>query len=474
MADESRREPILLLESRALAGSYVRVSLAYFVLVWAMWVVGIEGIYGHPAPFYGYLRHAFYEGNLVWIVQALLVVPLLIGITLALLKRVMPGDDELLPRSERRLLGWFVLIAFVIPGSIAMMRGGLDGITAAYDRQSYEYISDIGVGGSIRGMFQKFEHYHSYLSMHSKVHPPGPIAILWLLSYGLGRSPLMLSLGTMALGAFSVVPFYLWIRELFNQRVSIQTTVLYVFIPTIVIFTATSADITFMPFTLFTLFFFTRSIQRGSLRYALLGGVTYALCSLISFSLLSIGVFFGLIGLWKLRSSDTRLNVLVTAGGMIVAMLATHVLVWWWGDFNIFRVFELSKAQFDTDQAQLDLIDPRYPAWVFKILNPLCWFYFAGIPISFLCVRQIFRRVGDHRALFVIIGITLVALDILYLARGEGERSAMYVMPFVVIPAGYALSEITRKTGSLQPLGLTLAFLAFQCWLTEAILYTYW
>ncbi|MFP6581778.1 MAG: glycosyltransferase family 39 protein [Candidatus Hydrogenedentota bacterium] len=461
-------------ETRALAGSYIRLAVAYFILVTFMWTVGIEGIYGHPAPFYAFLRPAFQFDNLLWIVQAMLVVPTLLFVTLSALKHHRLLESDMGKGTEGRLIAWFILLAFVLPASIAMMRGGLDGISDAYNRQSYEYIGDIGKVGNIKALFARYEEIHEYFSMHAKVHPPGPIVILWLMSYIVGQSPLGLSLATMAFGAFSVVPFYLWIRELFNQRVAIQTTLLYIFVPTIVIFSATSADITFMPFTLFTLFLFTLSINRGTLRYALAAGVMYAFCSLISFSLVSIGAFFGLMGLWKLRESKTRFNVVVTAGGMIASLLLTHYLVWLWSGFNVFNVFELSKAQFDTDQAMLDIYDPRYPSWVFKILNPLSWFYFAGLPVSLLCIRQIFQRGGDHRALFVIIGITLVAFDILYLARGEGERSAMYILPFVLIPAGYFMAQMTQKTNSLQPLALTLAFLALQCWLTEAILYTYW
>jgi uncharacterized membrane protein len=198
------------------------------------------------------------------------------------------------------------------------------------------------------------------------------------------------------------------------------------------------------------------------------------MCSLLSFSLVGIGVFFGLIGLWKMQRAETRLHVVVTAAGMVVGLLALHYAVWLWSGMNIFRVFELCKAQFDVDQANLDRFDPRYPSWAFKFLNPMCWFYFAGIPVSVLALRQMLDRESEHRTFFWLVAITLVALDILYLARGEGERSAMYVMPFVVIPAGYFLSKVTRRTGSLAPLFVTLAVLAVQCWLTEAVLYTYW
>jgi len=40
--------------------------------------------------------------------------------------------------------------------------------------------------------------------------PAGPIALLWLLSFLVGRDPLPLSLATMFFGALGVWPLYLW------------------------------------------------------------------------------------------------------------------------------------------------------------------------------------------------------------------------------------------------------------------------
>ena len=159
---------------------------------------------------------------------------------------------------------------------------------------------------------------------------------------------------------------------------------------------------------------------------------------------------------------------------MIIGLIAVHFFMYFWADFNIFKVFELSKHQFDTDQMNLDIYDPRPESWVFKFINPLCWFYYAGIPISVLAIKQLLARKGDHRPLFIIIGLTLFVLNLLYLARGEGERSAMYIMPFIVILAGNCIARITQESGSKQAFVFTLIVLAIQCWLTEAILYTYW
>ena len=78
------------------------------------------------------------------------------------------------------------------------------------------------------------------------------------------------------------------------------------------------------------------------------------------------------------------------------------------------------------------------------------------------------------RALMICCALTLATLSLLYLARGEGERSAMYIVPFAVLPAAHLLQELGTRTRSYRPLLATLAFLAFQCWFTEAFFFTYW
>ncbi len=464
-------------DTRTLLGTYIRTGILYALLIAFFWLIGYETIYQHLTPFYALMRPTIlHDENTLWHIQSIIIVGVLIAITIKIVNRFKLFDDtEPDPKIQRKFIAWCILLAIIIPISIAMMRGGFDGITQAYDRHGYEYNSDIGKGGSIQGLFSEYEKNHQFLSMHAKVHPPGAIALLWLMSMAtFTTSPLILSFGTILLGGLSVIPFYLWTRDLFNPRVATQTTLLYIFVPTIVLFTATSADIMFMPFTLTTLMLFWRSITQGSFKYAVLAGIFYAFCTLLSFSLIGIGAFFGLIGLWKLKEAETRLHVIVTASGMIIGLIAIHLAVYFWSDFNVFRAFELCKAQFDLDQHHLDLNDPRPASWVFKFINPLCWFFFAGIPISVLAIKQFIDRTSDHRTLFIVIALTLFVLNLLYLARGEGERSAMYIMPFIVIPAGYYLAQLSQKNNSNQVFWMTLILLAIQCWFTEAMLYTYW
>lgn len=383
-------------------------------------------------------------------------------------------DAELSPRATTWFLVATVFFAFAFSAVVAMLRGGTDGIAAAYSRYQYEYISDIGFGRTIRGLFAEYVQKQEFLSMHAKVHPPGPVALLWILSYVAGREPMGLSLATMAVGSLAPIPLYFWVKDLFGKRAAVTACLVYVLVPSIVLFTATSADILFMPFVLLTLFLFWRALIRGSLLYAAAAGLLYALISLMSYSLLSLGAFFAFAGLWRMAERKHRFAVFHVAVVMFATFLVLHMTVRLWSGFDIVAAFHAAKAQFDLDQANLDLYTPRWPSWTWKFLNPLAWAYFAGIPVTVLFVWRVVRPGDGPRGLLFVFALTLLALDLLYLARGEGERSAMYFVPFLVVPAAYALDRLGEVARTLAPLLVTLAFLAFQCWLTESLFYTYW
>lgn len=522
-----------------LAGLYVRTLVWYLVGVLVLWLAGLEGIYGHPTPFYALPTPAFRTAVIPCCMGALLVFAyLLLGrpysrrttgrmiaatVTgllcatlavaalyqdaqaqnqslqalsweyalllrwhlaaflvfccgLALCLRVLERTDWFgqppAPRTVALFLAGLIGFAVLFACTVAMIRGGPAGIAQAYERQTYEYIGDIGVARSLHDFFSKYLRLREHLSMHARVHPPGPVALLWLLSYVAGREPMALSLATIVVGALAILPLYGWTQELTDKRTALTCCLLYSVVPSIVLFTATSADILFTPFTLTTLFLFTRALKRGSVRYALLAGLGYGLMSILSFSLLGIGVYFALTGICLLRKTPRA--VVTTAAAMGTSFLAFHAVVRLWSGFDMVACFEACKAQFDLDQRHLDLVTPRWPAWSWRILNPLCWFFFAGIPVSVLFLKRLRRPDPAYKGLFLVFLLTLAGLDFLYLARGEGERSALYVFPFLVLPAAHLLEETVRKTRNLAPLGATLAFLAFQCWLTESYFYTYW
>ena len=461
--------------AQRLIGIYGRWLAWYLLAVAAVWALGFEGIYYHPTPFYGLLRPEFSLASIPWHLLAIAVFLGGFALWIWQARRMDWFSNGWTTKSVRIFLVGLVLFAILFPPALATIRSGPAAIAAPYERHRDEFIGDIGKGLTIRGLFRDYTTMHPHLSMHSKVHPPGPIALLWLFSLVVfSQEAFPLAIMTILFGATALIPLYFWTRDMAGPRVALTACSLYVVTPTIVLFTATSANILFMPFTVTTLFLFWRALHRGSLAYALAAGFTYALMSLLSFSLIGVGAFFAFMGLWRLGRPETRTAVFKTAAFMFGAFLLTHLAVWLWSGFDMIAAFQLAKAQFDTDQAQLDMITPRFPSWTWKILNPLCWLYYAGIPVSVLFFKRLLRSEPQTKTLFLIFALTLLALNLLYLARGEGERSAMYIIPFVVIPAAHMIDRIGHETRSIAPLAATVCFMAAQCWFTEAMLYTYW
>lgn len=451
---------------------YTKVAAGFLILAAIFWTVGIEPIYGHVAPFYALWAPAFAWDHAVWHV-------LFFGVAMTGLSGITLIDrHSRRGEPDRREVAWalvaLVIWAFVFPGVVAMLRDGPAGISMAYSRSAYEYVGDIGKVRNIRELFSRYAELHPYLTMHAKVHPPGLIAILWIFSYGIGQDAMPLSVATMAFGALGVLPMYGWAWELTrNARTALTCAILYTMMPSVVLFTATSADILFMPFTLATLWLFSRSLRHGGIKSAIGAGVLYGVLGLLSFSLLSIGAYFALKGLLHLRRPGGPVRVIRLAAIMIVCAVAVHVAVYFWSGYSSNEIFRMSKMQFDTDQRHLDELDPRYASVWFKFFNPMAWFWYAGVPVSTLAIWRVWRS-GAMRATWLCFALTWLAMVFLYLGRGEGERSAMYVMPFLALPAGHLIAEFVNEAKNSRLLYVTAVFLMVQCWATECFLFTYW
>lgn len=457
---------------------------AWFAGMWLLWMAGVESIYAHPTPFYALFAPVLPS------LKGLLPALAALGVGAWLLPRTAVWAHLLDPdspppdaaRTRRFLAGVFVFLC-LFSCAAALCRNGLHGVSQAYQREAYEYVGDIGKTSSIRALFSRWLEIHPYLSMHSKVHPPGPVALLWALSMLVTRDALALSLATVVFGSLAVFPLFGWLRALFGPRAAAAGVLLYAVTPSVVLFTATSADILFTPFTLAALWLFDRALRENRPAAAAGAGAAYAAATLLKFSLLGLGAWFGLCGMALLARRAAWPALFRTAAVMLAAFLAVHGLVRLWSGLDYIAAFQAAMAQFNLDQRHLDEITPRYPGWAFRLLfNPAAWFYFAGIPVSLLFLCRFWTLRGTvplnggsvsalgPRATLLLLAATAVAFNFLYLARGEGERSALYLFPFLIAPAAHWLAE-ERRQGILVA---ALAVMAAQCLLTEAVFYTYW
>jgi len=377
------------------------------------------------------------------------------------------------PALIRRLLLGLVLFHLVFACAVAALRGGSAGIEQAYARHGYEVNNDIGLAPSIPGLWKRYTTIQEHLSLHGRASPPGPVTLLWLISLVLGQDALPLSLFTVFVAALAQVPLFLWTRELFGPRVALTACILYALMPAIVLFSATSADALFPFFTLSTLFLFERAIQRSSWVCALLAGLAYAVMALMKFSLLGVGIYFALMGCWRLWQGQWR-AVFQTALLMGVTSGGSLALICWATGYDYIESMTIAKGLFDHDRVQEALLAPRAPMAVWKLLNPLACLFYAGIPVCILLYWRLSNRERGLTPLFLLLALTALVQVLLYPGPGESERSVLYVYPFLLLPAAHALHHLGELSRSLTPLAATAAFLAFQAWLMESYLYTYW
>lgn len=448
---------------------YIKIAAVFLILIGLFAATGVQPIYGSLAPFYG-----SWSPTLGWPPGQLLFF-LLVPLGLSALWLMYGHSDSDDPAPQ--VIGWalfgLILWAFVFSGAVAMLREGPAGISTAYSRSELEYIGDIGKVPSISALFARYVEIHPALSIHAQTHPPGPIALLWLMSYGIGQQPMALSLATMAFGSLSVLPMYLWAREVTGKaQTALLCTALFTLMPSIVLFTATSVDILFMPFTLTTLWLFTRALSRDSAGAAMGAGIGYGLMGLFSFTLLSVGAYFGFVALARLRETDGVKVVSRTAAIMVMFAVGVHLAVYLWSGYSSIEVFQIAtSAHFRGFGGE---IRPRY-AWIWFVLffNPMAWLWFAGVPVSVLAVWRVLRP-GAMRVIWTCFALTWLALLLLYVGRGEGERAAMYAMPFLALPAGHLLAELAETAADARVVLVTAGFLLVQCWVTESFLRTPW
>jgi hypothetical protein len=364
---------------------------------------------------------------------------------------------------------------------IAMMDGGPAAVAAPYSRWGYEYFGDVPWVRNPVQFLRDYVRLMPHLSMHSRVHPPGPVLMLWFISLFAGDSPLAVSIGSVALSNVSIVPIYFFARQLFGQRAALYSVLLYFVAPTVVMFSATSADTLFTLFTASSLCFFAIAMERSSRLSAALAGLSFALTLLMSFNLAVLSLFFAVVGVRYVMRRETRARTIQCFGAMVFGFLLFYAIVCIGTQYDVITCFLTASRQLKTDLMNQDLFTPRAPYITWRFGTPIAVLFFAGIPAAGLFVvwlKRCIRRdntgliVRDPVAYFIGAVATLIAFDLLYFGRGEGERAWVFLLPLIIVPAGAMIARFTRKPGAV--ILWTVAVTIVQTFVMEALLFTYW
>jgi hypothetical protein len=255
------------------------------------------------------------------------------------------------------------------------------------------------------------------LPLHVAGHPPG--LVLTLDIFGLDTPEAMSAL-TIILGAAATPLLYVLVRRLYDEHTARVASLLFVFVPTMLLYGASAADALFVTLALAAVVGLL-STRRVTVAF---GAFLLAFASFFSYALLAAGGWAGLVR-WRRDGFRSMLAVALLCGAMLVAF---------YGLLAVFTGFDVVAA--------IDATHDRYYKGVASVRPYL--FYFFGSPAAFLIMLGpvawlAARSLGSREISAVALAAAILVIVTAGYTKAETERIWMFLVPFACIAAARAL-----------------------------------
>jgi hypothetical protein len=358
----------------------------------------------------------------------------------AALVLALTSHGALLLWSLHRRVAWHTVFVcgYAILLLFSLGHGVRDGIVQPVHEWGHGYPSELRSVESVGGFLSRFDEIQLSLDSHGRTHPPGAILVFYLLS-GVSRDPVFLSLVLAALG-WLVTSRYLWLflrRELGDRLDPSRATVVFLGIPSVLIYTMTSLDGLIAGLMLGAAYHF---LDPRGLRGVVPAWVCTTAASFITFGALWIVPVLAATELLSDRS--------VRRTAVVVVMTA------------LFYGVVHAAAGFDYVDAFLTASRVENPEGYWLLADPVSW---AGSRVGALLeIALLFSPVlcvalvpGTRRLLTLkprVARLCLAALVALpaYLATGvlptgEGARCCLFVAPLFFLAVAACLAEASAR-----------------------------
>ena len=470
-ADHGMRLTVTASEHRKVTDLFLLyASAACFFLGFMLLCAGArwDWIPGHITPLYALLRpHPLTLRHLIPLALCL--------VYLGALSKI--GRIE---TSTLLTLVFFVVTSLLLSLAVASMNTGFAEVGAPFERYGLDYYGDVPLVRSPGQFIRDFAELRPHLSMHGKTHPPGPIILLWVFWRLSAGEPLQVAVWVVALASLTVVPLFLFVRDLAGREAATAAAALYVVTPTIILYNATSMNAVYALFAVTTMFLFFRAMDRRTAVYAPLAGLAFALTVFMSYDMAILGIFFAVIFLFSVFDSSCRRKSVIAAALMLATFVAFYGVLYLATGFNAVSSLMAAIGQVHKDLLYMELHTPRASYWIWRFGNPFEVFFFAGIPVAVLFVAEWVTRLRTRgsrsRADSYLIAalVMLVVFNFAYLGKSENARVSSFYFPFIIVPASLYLLRVIRETNSRTALYATVMLLFAQTWLMETLLDMYW
>jgi hypothetical protein len=271
--------------------------------------------------------------------------------------------------------------------------------------------------GGVGHFLSHFTEISPRLPIQAQGHPPGLLLAMHYL--GIDTAAGLAAL-TIVVGALAIPLLYLLGRELAFEAEARAATLLFVFVPTSLLYGATSADALFA--TLGVLAAVGLLARHPASRVVGAGALAFA--TFFSYALLAVGAWAALVR-WRREGIGSALRLAaVCAAVLVVAFLALDLIT----GFDLVAAIRATDDRYREGIARLR----PYAFWFFG--SPAAFILMLG-PIAWFAARSLAAKEATAVALAIVIAISVLA----GYTKAETERIWIFLVPFACLAAARTL-----------------------------------
>lgn len=255
-----------------------------------------------------------------------------------------------------------------------------------------------------------------------------------------------------AMAMLAAIPLYALVKRMAGENAAAWAVALYPLIPGFGMWVS-QFDRGFALITATVLLLCEGIVRRNSYGRAFAAGVVLSVATFLSFGLAPVAAIAAVFSVVRIaqttpdlrKAAATRALWPLLRPRLLQAALAlAGMSTMWIAAYVVFRLdlFALLRAVFGSH------LDIPFPFWPFVAWHPWDIITFIGVPLVAISVTAGWRKAAPLTAAFV---ITLAALSLAHVARGETGRVWLFFSPLVVGAAGIVLAGRSRleQTGAL-------------------------
>lgn len=333
--------------------------------------------------------------------------------------------------------------------ALNVARDGPAALSAVFDPSSgqgrTEYLPGlVYLRDGVASFLDRFDAIVAVAPTHVAGHPPGLLLTLHALGIETAAGAAAL---TIVAGALATPALYLLGRQLLAEREARIAALLFVFVPTSLLYGATSADALFATLAVLAAAFLLAAdpIRRG------LGAALLALASFFSYALLAAGAWAAIVR-WRRDG---------LAAAARLAALCAAALVLLYAALYLATGFDLPAALAATNERYREGLASARPYLFYVFGSPAAYLLMLG-PVAWFAARSLARREATALAL----GAVVAASAIAGYTKAETERIWLFLVPFACLAAARALPPrwLAPLLGALCAQAIATQLLFFTKW----------